>query len=122
MDASVWPHPFSGLTSSTSIFPLLPTFPLTHRCSVSREGTQHSQADININTKKRQGPRMRNMCAFSPVRVFFEYVIASPTKQSPVPQNRNRFPAERGISLLAMTGAATCTRVAGCLPESQGVE
>ncbi len=62
------------------------------------------------------------MCAFSPASVFFECLIASPTKQSPAPQYRNCFPAEREISLLAMTGGATCTRVTECIPESQGVE
>jgi len=42
-------------------------------------------------------------------------VIAGAAKQSPARDNRDSFPAKRGISLLAMTGAAKCPHAHKCL-------
>ena len=43
-------------------------------------------------------------------------VIASAAKQSPARENGDSFRTERGISLLAMTGAAKCPHASECLP------
>ena len=99
--------------SSASTFASLTDVP------VRRPGTQHSQADINTNTKKRQVPK-RNHVRGESSRVYVEYVPASLAKTVPRLASQIQTISLRRISarfLLAMTGGVTCTRVTVMLSE-----